>query len=115
MGHIQFILDSRKKAQAVALSVPSASADQMPDLPGLHRREKLKANNLSAKKKEYTLALRNLQTLNKKINSLKGEKRKDARHQIDGWKAHMTKLLTEIGTYTRSETVHGFKEDGDAF
>jgi hypothetical protein len=27
----------------------------------------------------------------------------------------MKKLLTEIGTYTRSETVHGFKEDGDAF
>ena len=115
MGHIQFILDSRKKAQAEALSVPSAGADQLPDLPGLHRRQKLRANNLSAKKKEYNLALRNLQLLNKKINSLKGEKKKDSRHQIEAWKAHMAKLLTEIGTYTRSETVHGFKEDGDAF
>lgn len=95
--------------------MPSTAADQLPDLPGLQRRQKMQANNLLAKKKEYNLALRNLQALNKRINSLKGEIRKDARHQIDAWKAHLEKLLTEIGAYTTSEKVHGFKEDGDAF
>ncbi len=115
MGHIQFILDSRKKAQMVSTSATTTGADQLPNLPGLHRREKLQAINITAQKREYNLALRYLQALNKKLSSLKGEKKKDAHHQIAAWKAHMAKLLTEIGTYTTSETVHGFKEDGDAF
>jgi seryl-tRNA synthetase len=87
----------------------------VPDLPGLHRRQNLAAINLTDQKREYTLSVRTVQALNKKMNSLKGNRKKDARHQVNELKARMEKLLTKIGTYTPSERVHGFKEEGDAF
>ena len=113
MGYVQFILNNRRKAQT---ETPSASSTPTSyDLPGLHRKENQQRTAMSAQKKEYSQLLKELQRLNKKINSEKGDERKETRLRINALKGEMKLLLGKIGIYSPSEEAMGFKEDGDGF
>jgi len=47
MGHVQFILDSRKKAQTVTPSVPITAGDH--DLQGFHRTEQMRLDLIATR------------------------------------------------------------------
>jgi hypothetical protein len=110
MGHVKGILE-RIKTQGVA---PVSSGGQLLTLPGLCRAEQLKVGELDVQKREYNRCLKALRNENKKLSNLKGEEKKDAKKTIAATKAHMSHLMTQIGTYTTDEQVYGFKEVRDA-
>lgn len=113
MGHVQSILNKRKKAQT---ATPSASAASTKiELPGLHRREKLQQINADSYKREYNRPLKELRDLTKKISSLKGDQKKLAVERKNALKVHMADLLTKIGAYTHDEEMYGFKEASHEF
>jgi chromosome segregation ATPase len=114
MGNVQFILDRRKKAQAAIPSAPSSAAVAV-DLPGLKRRTARQTTDVTMWKREYNHAVKELRSLNKRINSLRDERRKEMRQRINAMKAHMSTILSRIGKYSPEETVNGFTEDGHDF
>lgn len=112
MGHIEFILANRKKAQAAS---PSASpSNNTYDLPGFHRTDK-NASDTEIQKKEYNFTLRQIQDLKTKKNSQRGEVRKETAAKIKGLQAHLNNLLGRIGAYNDDEAKHGFKEEDHGF
>lgn len=115
MGHVQFILDMRKKSQTGSQSGPMARKEDFENLPGFHRREKLVLSALSAQKHEYNASLQQLQALVKKANSQKAKDKRMTRQQIEHLKTFMADLLTKIGAYTEDEEGFGFKEDDHGF
>jgi hypothetical protein len=117
MGYVQLILDNRKKkAQGAAPLASTNSVTPLPDLPGLHRREKVQENAIVNHKKAYNAALKELRTMNKvKKAMIQGGKKKEMGQAIKRTKQMMADLLTKIGTYTDDERKYGFKENGDGF
>jgi hypothetical protein len=111
MGYVQFILDSRTKAQAATSPAPVV----LNNLPGLHRREGMIADAQSRAKVEYTDATNRLRALNRKLKSTSGEEKKEMQAAIARTKDHRESLLKIIGIYTKEEALFGFKEDKDAF
>lgn len=111
MGYVQFILDSRIKAQTEIPSAPAA----LKDLPGLHRREGIIETEKSRAKVEYNVTLKRIRDLNKKLRGVSGGAKKDYKIAVAQSREHAESQLKIIGTYTPEEKLHGFKEDDNGF
>ncbi len=116
MGHVQFILENRKKhVQAEIPPAPIRSVILPQGLPGINRRERQLKLNKTALKRQYNEALVGLRNLNKTRKSMRREKKREMTARIAGLKGRMSDLLEGIGVYTPEEKLHGFREDNDGF
>ena len=110
MGHVNIMIQQMKQQQVQAITAAPAGP-QVFDLPGDHRLVKIKERELFAAKEEYTNSLKWLRDSNKKLQRLRvKEKKEGLRKQIAATKEHMTKLLTQIGSYSDEERMNGFGE-----
>jgi hypothetical protein len=110
MGHLEYLLDLRKAKPHITDYV-----EPLPDLPGIHREERLAASNRTQLKKEYNRSLNERRDTSKKHKAAQGAAKKELRVQKDRINARMEGLLTDIGIYTPGEKQNGFKEDGNEF
>jgi len=113
MGHVQFILDNRKKAQTATPSAPTTTGDF--DLPGFHRTENMRLDLIATRKAEYNLTLKQLRDLAKILKSKKGTEKEEARQHMADIREHMKTLLSGIGTYSNEEKIYGFSEVRNEF
>ncbi|MCX6133027.1 MAG: hypothetical protein NTU47_04345 [Ignavibacteriales bacterium] len=110
MGHVHNIIQQMKQKQVQATTAAPA-VPQVFDLPGDHRLVKIIQAQILATKQEYTRSLKWLRDANQKYLRLRAkDKREYLRKQIVATKEHMAKLLTQIGSYSADERMHGFVE-----
>ena len=113
MGHVQFILEARKKAQTATPSAPTTTGDF--DLPGFHRTEKMRSDLLVTRKVEYNFTLKQISNLRKKLKSQKGKAKEKTKQHMSNIREHMATLLSGIGTYSNEEKDYGFSEVRNEF
>ena len=111
MGHIEYLLGLRKPKTEIL-----ESGEDMPDLPGLHRRETQDQLDQKMNRKLYTQTIRQLRETSKKHKSAQDPvKKADLAHAKKEYKVNLDELLALVGPCTDEERKSGFKENGHGF